>query len=244
MAVGQPNESLNQMTCKPPQIVSSIAMESHRGDFGATGKWSGRPPEACMQNGEGIGALRTLTLANGQQIIDRLEGQSPMSYTYSIVSSPLPVASYTATMAVTPNRRECGREADVRDSRRTNSCLPNFALQARTVGDVQHVGRSDGQPPIRKRMTASGLGTAGYEWRRCCKAARSTGSDYDREMRGQALLGQDYLGLFRDFEHGARQRFWGVAFMPSRLARKVRTSLARSRSPDCLVASKAAAACS
>ena len=101
MAVGQPNESLNQMTCKPPQIVSSIAMESHRGDFGATGKWSGRPPEACMQNGEGIGALRTLTLANGQQIIDRLEGQSPMSYTYSIVSSPRPVASYTATMAVT-----------------------------------------------------------------------------------------------------------------------------------------------
>ena len=32
------------------------------GDFGATGKWSGRPPEACVQTGEGIGALRTLTL--------------------------------------------------------------------------------------------------------------------------------------------------------------------------------------
>ena len=61
-----------------------------------------------MQNGEGIGALRTLTLANGQQIIDRLEGQSPMSYTYSIVSSPLPVASYAATIAVTPIDENAG----------------------------------------------------------------------------------------------------------------------------------------
>jgi hypothetical protein len=70
------------------------------GDFGDTGKWSGRPPEACVQTGKGVGALRTLTLADGRQIIDRLDALGPMSYTYSIVESPLPVASYTATMAV------------------------------------------------------------------------------------------------------------------------------------------------
>jgi Polyketide cyclase / dehydrase and lipid transport len=70
------------------------------GDFGDTGKWSGRPPEACVQSGEGLGALRTLTLADGRQIIDRLDALGPMSYTYSIVESPLPVASYVATMAV------------------------------------------------------------------------------------------------------------------------------------------------
>jgi Polyketide cyclase / dehydrase and lipid transport len=70
------------------------------GDFGDTGKWSGRPPEACVQNGVGIGALRTLTLADGRQIVDRLDAIGLMSYTYSIVQSPLPVASYTATMMV------------------------------------------------------------------------------------------------------------------------------------------------
>jgi Polyketide cyclase / dehydrase and lipid transport len=70
------------------------------GDFGNTGRWSGRPPEACIQSGEGVGALRTLTLADGRQIVDRLDAVGPMSYTYSIVSSPLPVASYTAMMAV------------------------------------------------------------------------------------------------------------------------------------------------
>lgn len=70
------------------------------GDFGDTGKWSGRPPEGCVQAGEGIGALRTLTLADGRQVVDRLEAQTPNSYSYSIVTSPLPYKSYRATMAV------------------------------------------------------------------------------------------------------------------------------------------------
>jgi Polyketide cyclase / dehydrase and lipid transport len=81
---------------------SADALWAVIGDFGDTGKWSGRPPEACVQTGEGAGALRTLTLADGRQIIDRLDAIGSMSYTYSIVDSPLPVASYTATMAVVP----------------------------------------------------------------------------------------------------------------------------------------------
>lgn len=72
------------------------------GDFGDTGKWSGRPPEACVQEGEGIGALRTLTLDDGRKIVDRLEAQAANSYSYSIVSAPLPYKSYRATMTVTP----------------------------------------------------------------------------------------------------------------------------------------------
>lgn len=72
------------------------------GDFGDTGKWSGRPPEGCVQEGEGIGAIRTLTLADGRKIVDRLEAQTQRSYSYSIVTSPLPYKSYRATMAVTP----------------------------------------------------------------------------------------------------------------------------------------------
>jgi hypothetical protein len=72
------------------------------GDFGQTGKWSGRPPEACVQEGEGIGALRTLFIEDGRVIVDRLEAQGDYSYSYSIVSSPLPYTSYRATMAVEP----------------------------------------------------------------------------------------------------------------------------------------------
>lgn len=72
------------------------------GEFGDTGRWSGRPPEACVQEGQGIGALRTLTLDDGRKIVDRLEAQTANSYSYSIVSAPLPYKSYRATMAVTP----------------------------------------------------------------------------------------------------------------------------------------------
>ena len=72
------------------------------GDFGDTGKWSGRPPEGCVQEGEGIGALRTLALADGRQIVDRLEAQTAKIYSYSVVSSLLPCKSYRATMVVEP----------------------------------------------------------------------------------------------------------------------------------------------
>jgi Polyketide cyclase / dehydrase and lipid transport len=72
------------------------------GDFGDTGKWSGRPPEACVQSGDGIGALRTLTVADGRQIVDRLDAVGERFYSYSVVTSPLPISSYRATMAVQP----------------------------------------------------------------------------------------------------------------------------------------------
>ena len=70
------------------------------GDFGDVGKWSGRPPEACVHEGEGIGSLRTLTLEDGRQVVDRLDAQGDDFYSYSIVTSPFPVVSYAATMSV------------------------------------------------------------------------------------------------------------------------------------------------
>lgn len=72
------------------------------GDFGNTGKWSGRPKEACVQEGTGVGCLRTLTIADGNVIIDRLEAQTDFSYSYSVVSGNLPWESYFATMSVEP----------------------------------------------------------------------------------------------------------------------------------------------
>jgi hypothetical protein len=46
------------------------------GDFGETGKWSGRPAEASVAQGQRIGALRMLTVhdarvQNGHVIVDR-----------------------------------------------------------------------------------------------------------------------------------------------------------------------------
>jgi hypothetical protein len=76
------------------------------GDFGDTGKWSGRPPEACVAQGKGIGALRTLTVQDGRVIVDQLEAQGEYYYSYSIAmvpgTIPLPVTRYRATMSVAP----------------------------------------------------------------------------------------------------------------------------------------------
>jgi Polyketide cyclase / dehydrase and lipid transport len=80
--------------------VSAATLWALIGDFGDTSKWSGRPTEACVCEGEGVGALRTLTVADGSVIVDRLEAQGPNFYSYSIVTSPLPVRSYLATMTV------------------------------------------------------------------------------------------------------------------------------------------------
>jgi Polyketide cyclase / dehydrase and lipid transport len=72
------------------------------GDFSDVGKWTGRPREAYLPEGEGIGSLRTITLADGGKILDRLEAVGAYFYTYAIVHAPLPVSSYRATMAVAP----------------------------------------------------------------------------------------------------------------------------------------------
>jgi hypothetical protein len=55
-----------------------------------------------VRDGHGVGALRTLTLADGRIIVDRLEAQGEYYYSYSIVTSPLPVRAYRATMSVAP----------------------------------------------------------------------------------------------------------------------------------------------
>lgn len=66
------------------------------GDFGNTPKRSGSSPEACVQQGEVIGSLRTLTFEGNQKIVDRLNEMGERSYSYSLVSSPLPVSAYQA----------------------------------------------------------------------------------------------------------------------------------------------------
>ena len=67
------------------------------GDFGDVEKWS-TSGGTCVQDGEGVGALRTLTMADGRVVVDRLEEVGNRSYSYSIVESPLPFHTYRAKM--------------------------------------------------------------------------------------------------------------------------------------------------
>ena len=59
---------------------------------------------ASTMEGTGLGAVRTLTLAGGGTVVERLESQDDAARTlsYSIVRSPLPLESYLATVAVRP----------------------------------------------------------------------------------------------------------------------------------------------
>ena len=55
----------------------------------------------CVLDGEGIGAVRRVTTANGQ-IVESLDvlDQEKMTLVYSIVSGPMPFKDYSATMVV------------------------------------------------------------------------------------------------------------------------------------------------
>ena len=58
--------------------------------------------EKCDIEEDGNVTLRRLTLAGGGEILERLEksDNDERSYSYSIVSSPLPISNYTSTIRV------------------------------------------------------------------------------------------------------------------------------------------------
>ena len=70
-------------------------------DFGAIDEYV--PPITNAElSGEGVGAERTLTLADGGQVVERLEERDDTARTlrYTIVDAPLPVTNYEGTMSV------------------------------------------------------------------------------------------------------------------------------------------------
>jgi hypothetical protein len=56
--------------------------------------------EDCDDDWEDGAKYRTLTAADGATIRERLTDSGPMTYSYEIVESPLPVANYQATFSV------------------------------------------------------------------------------------------------------------------------------------------------
>jgi len=71
-------------------------------DFGSIADWTPPITDATL-DGEGVGAERTLTLADGGQVVERLEAldENDRTLRYTIVDGPLPVTGYEGTFSVT-----------------------------------------------------------------------------------------------------------------------------------------------
>src|SRR5262249_54471379 len=79
--------------------LSAGALWAKIGDFCGISKWH-PAVEKCELSADG--KTRTLSLKGGGTIVEALVKMDPAarSYTYSIVSGPLPVANYTSTIGV------------------------------------------------------------------------------------------------------------------------------------------------
>lgn len=74
-------------------------------DFGGVGKWAGAMVKSCTCEGEGVGAVRTLALAQGNPLRERLVqfDDADRSFSYAIVgASDLPVEYYVGSVKLRP----------------------------------------------------------------------------------------------------------------------------------------------
>jgi hypothetical protein len=101
-------------------------------DFGGVQGWSSAI-QSCEVEGEGIGAVRTLTMPGGLSLQERLEAfdDAGRRLQYAIIAGPLPFENYLATIEV----REDG-----------DACTIDWSstLDAKGVTDEQAVGIVEG----------------------------------------------------------------------------------------------------
>ena len=72
-------------------------------DFGGVDKWAGPAILGCSVEGEGVGAVRTLSLPGDANFQEKLESfdEQARTLSYSIVDpSPLPLCGYLSTLRV------------------------------------------------------------------------------------------------------------------------------------------------
>ncbi|MCG8591290.1 MAG: SRPBCC family protein [Proteobacteria bacterium] len=77
-------------------------------DFGGVGKWGS--VEKCEVEGEGVGAVRTLTMPGGLSLQERLESfdEAQHQFSYSILEPcPLPVTGYLSTVTLSAAGDAC-----------------------------------------------------------------------------------------------------------------------------------------
>ena len=75
------------------------------GNFNALDVWHPAIAASTMKGaGTKAGAVRSLTLGNGAKITERLTAYSSVkhSYSYSIITGPLPVKNYASTLTLSP----------------------------------------------------------------------------------------------------------------------------------------------
>ena len=91
-----------EVTCTTEIPASAYTVWSVVRNFNGLAHWM-EAVVSCTSDGTGVGTNRTLTLADGGVIVEKLEtcDETARSMSYSIVSGPLPVANYLATMTVT-----------------------------------------------------------------------------------------------------------------------------------------------
>jgi hypothetical protein len=90
-----------QSTARATSNLPPDRMWAKIGDFCGIGHW--HPAiENCELSPDG--KTRTLSLKGGGTIVEKLVKMDPVhhSYTYSIVSGPLPVTNYRSTLSVAP----------------------------------------------------------------------------------------------------------------------------------------------
>ena len=70
-------------------------------DFNGLSKFVAAVTKSTIE-GSGVGALRTLTLPDGSQVVEKLESldEQAKSLSYSMVSGPMPVENYISFMKV------------------------------------------------------------------------------------------------------------------------------------------------
>jgi len=76
-------------------------------DFNALSKWHPRIRDSRIEEGlpaDKVGCIRSMHLQNGDAIREQLLALSDydMSYTYSMLEGPMPLADYVATLRLTP----------------------------------------------------------------------------------------------------------------------------------------------
>ncbi len=97
------NVSVTQELPVPAQMVWSTI-----GGFNALPDWHPAVEKSEIEKGDG-GTIRTLSLAGGGTIVEKLEkvDENERIYSYSIMESPLPVANYTASIRVKATAGGC-----------------------------------------------------------------------------------------------------------------------------------------
>ena len=103
------------------------------GDFCDLDDWHPAFVGCALKTREGGGVYRILTMAGGGEFVEKLIAtEAGLSYTYSIIESPVPLERYTGTLSIAP-----GDPVNVTWSSRFKSADPSMEG---VVADVYQTG--------------------------------------------------------------------------------------------------------